>query len=241
MPEAEAVRRMFGRIAKRYDLSNHVLSWGMDFWWRRALVELVKRANPIEVVDLATGSGDVAFAMKKKLGVGVEVYGLDFCQPMLDEAERKRLRRNPVPAIHFSWADILNLPLQTDSVDAATIAFGIRNLENRSRGLGEILRVLRPGGQLFILEFSQPYQWFRPFYFAYLKHVLPPLAGWITGRPEAYGYLGDTIAQFPRREALMAEMRQAGFRDVFAHPMTLGIVSIHCGAAPQTPPGKSEM
>ena len=220
---------MFGRIAKRYDLSNHLLSWGIDFWWRRALVEKVKRTHPSIVVDLATGSGDVAFALERKLGVRTEVLGLDFCQPMLDEAERKRLNRTPVPAVHFGWADILDLPLACDSVDAVTVAFGIRNLENRSRGLGEILRILRPGGNLFILEFSQPYRWFCPFYHTYLKYVLPILAGWITGRPDAYNYLGGTIMKFPPREGLILEMREAGFHDVLALPMTLGIVSIHQG------------
>lgn len=231
MPEAEAVRKMFGRIAKRYDLSNHLLSWGIDFWWRKALVEQVKRANPSNVVDLATGSGDVAFALKRKLGVQTEVQGLDFCQPMLDEAERKRLQQKPVPAVRFEWADILDLPLESDSVDAVTVAFGIRNLENRSRGLGEILRILRPGGKLFILEFSQPYRWFRPFYHAYLKHVLPVLAGWVTGRPEAYDYLGGTIMDFPHRRGLTLELRKAGFLNVIDLPMTLGIVSIHRGTA----------
>lgn len=231
MPEAVAVCRMFGRIAKRYDLSNHLLSWGIDFWWRRTLVRRVKRTNPGNVVDLATGSGDVAFALKRKLGVRTKVQGLDFCQPMLDEAERKRRNRNPVPAIHFGWADILDLPLESDSVDAVTVAFGIRNLENRSRGLEEIRRILRPGGKVFILEFSQPYRWFRPFYYSYLKYVLPVLAGWITGRPEAYDYLGGTIVKFPRRRGLTLEIREAGFHDVLAIPMTLGIVSIHQGTA----------
>ncbi len=231
MPEAEAVRNMFGGIAKRYDLANHLLSGGVDFWWRRVLVRLVKQCNPRIVVDLATGSGDVAFALNRKLGNQTEVQGLDFCQPMLDEAERKRLNRNPIPDVHFRPGDILDLPLESNSVDAVTVAFGIRNLENRSRGLGEIRRILRPGGKLFILEFSQPYGLFRPLYYTYLKYVLPALAGWITGQPKAYHYLGCSIEQFPQREGLISELQATGFQNVLAHPMTLGIVSIHQGTA----------
>lgn len=231
MPEAEAVRSLFGGIAKRYDLANHLLSGGMDFWWRHVLVKKVKATKPIRVVDLATGSGDVAFALKAKLGNAVEVRGLDFCQPMLDEAEKKRLECSPPPEIEFSAGDILNLPLKEDTIDAITVAFGIRNLENRARGLREIRRSLRPGGKVFILEFSQPYRWFRPVYYTYLKYFLPTLAGWITGKPEAYDYLGDSIEGFPAREQLLRELQNAGFHQLKASPMFLGIVAIHEGTA----------
>ena len=231
MPEAEAVRSMFGGIAKRYDLANHLLSGGIDYWWRSVLVKKVKQTKPKLVADLATGSGDVAFALKKRLGDHVEVRGLDFCQPMLDEAIKKRDSRTPSPSISFDIGDILNLPLETDSVDAMTVAFGIRNLENRQQGLTDIRRSLKPGGKLFILEFSQPYRWFRPFYYSYLKYVLPKLAGWLTGRPEAYDYLGDSIEAFPPRLQLIGEMEAAGFTNVSALRMTLGIVAIHEGTA----------
>ena len=231
MPEADAVRNMFGEIAKRYDFANHLLSGGMDYWWRRVLVRMVKQTNPSNIVDLATGSGDVAFAIKKKLGNAVTVQGLDFCQPMLDEAEKKRLARQPSPDITFVIGDILNLPLDTDSVDVATVAFGVRNLENRNQGLKDICRALRPGGKLFILEFSQPYRWFQPIYYSYLKYILPTIAGWITQKPEAYDYLGDSIEAFPPRQSLVNELEQAGFSDVSAHRMTLGIVAIHQGTA----------
>jgi demethylmenaquinone methyltransferase / 2-methoxy-6-polyprenyl-1,4-benzoquinol methylase len=227
MPEAEAVRSMFGDIAKRYDLANHLLSGGMDFWWRHVLVRKVKQANPSRVVDLATGSGDVAFALKGKLGTEVEVRGLDFCQPMLDEAERKRDEKSPVPEIPFGIGDILDLPLEDNSIDVITVAFGIRNLEDRPRGLKEIRRSLRPGGTLFILEFSQPYGWFRPIYYFYLKYFLPTIAGWITRKPEAYDYLGDSIEGFPSRQKLLGELQDAGFNNLNATPLTLGIVAIH--------------
>lgn len=231
MPEAEAVRSMFGEIAKHYDFANHLLSGGMDYWWRRVLVGMVKQTKPSVVADLATGSGDVAFAIKKKLGNAVTVHGLDFCQPMLDEAEQKRLARQPSPDITFAIGDILNLPLETDSIDVVTVSFGVRNLENRDQGLKDIFRALRPGGKLFILEFSQPYRWFQPIYYSYLKHILPTIAGWITKKPEAYDYLGDSIEAFPARQSLIKELEQAGFSEVSAHRMTLGIVAIHQGTA----------
>ncbi|MCZ6671456.1 MAG: bifunctional demethylmenaquinone methyltransferase/2-methoxy-6-polyprenyl-1,4-benzoquinol methylase UbiE [Verrucomicrobia bacterium] len=231
MPEAEAVRSMFGGIAKRYDLANHLLSGGMDYWWRKVLVTKVHHTNPSLVVDLATGSGDVAFALKSKLGDSVQVQGLDFCRPMLDEAEKKRLNRSPASDISFAVGDILNLSLSTNTIDAITVAFGIRNLENRARGLQEIHRTLRAGGHLFILEFSQPYAWFRPLYYAYLKYFLPTFAGWITRQPDAYNYLGDSIEAFPTRQQLLDELKAAGFTNLQAYPMTLGIVAIHQGTA----------
>ncbi|MDG2169372.1 MAG: ubiquinone/menaquinone biosynthesis methyltransferase, partial [Opitutales bacterium] len=188
--------------------------------------------NPSVVVDLATGSGDVAFALKNKLADEVSVSGLDFCQPMLDEAEKKRLERTPSPDINFGIGDILNLPLEDNSVDAITVAFGVRNLENRNQGLQDILRCLRPGGKLFILEFSQPYNWFRPLYYSYLKYILPTIAGWVTKKPEAYDYLGDSIEGFPSTQKLIDELDVAGFHDMKATRMTLGIVAIHEGVAP---------
>ncbi|MBH53829.1 MAG: ubiquinone biosynthesis protein [Opitutaceae bacterium] len=223
---------MFGGIASRYDATNHLLSGGMDFWWRNKLVKLVKKHNPSKVVDLATGSGNVAFALKSQLGETAEIQGLDFCKPMLDEAEKKRLNKKPVPEIEFASGDILNLPLENDSVDAMTVAFGIRNLENRDLGFSQIKSKLRSTGSLFILEFSQPYSWIRPIYYIYLKYMLPTIAGWITRKPEAYDYLGCTIEEFPAREALSVELKEAGFKEIKAIPMTLGIVSIHQAIAP---------
>ena len=188
--------------------------------------------NPSVVVDLATGSGDVAFSLKNKLGDQVSVSGLDFCQPMLDEAEKKRLERTPSPDIRFGIGDILNLPLADNSADAITVAFGVRNLENRNQGLKDIRRCLRPGGKLFILEFSQPYNWFRPIYYSYLKYILPTIAGWVTKKPEAYDYLGNSIEGFPSTQKLIDELDVAGFQDMKATRMTLGIVAIHEAVAP---------
>lgn len=229
MPDPIAVNSMFGRIARRYDLANRLLSGGTDVRWRRALVAAVRDGNPREVLDLATGSGDVAFALSRGLPAGTRVLGMDFCQPMLDQAEVKKAAA-PAPQyknVRFQAGDALALPLPDEGFDAVTIAFGLRNLADRPRGLREMRRVLRPGGRLFILEFSQPHRWFRPLYYFYLRKLLPGIAGVVTGDRAAYVYLNDTIAQFPDREALAAEIASAGFTNVTARPMTFGIVALH--------------
>ena len=227
MPDANAVNSMFARIARRYDVANRLLSFGADVGWRRQLVNSVRFASPRDILDLATGSGDVAFALARAMPPA-RIVGLDFCQPMLDEAEKKKAAaRDAFATISFRQGDGLAIPLADQSVDAATISFGLRNMADRHRCLSELRRVLRPGGRLFILEFSQPQRWFRPFYFFYLRHILPRLAGWVTGDRAAYTYLNDTIEQFPDRDALSAEIRAAGFPTVRARGMTFGIVALH--------------
>ncbi len=220
---------MFGRIARRYDLANRLLSGGADCWWRRRLVAAVKRAAPGDVLDLATGSGDVAFAISRKLPPEARITGMDFCQPMLDEAEQKKAAAGSgsYANVHFRPGDGLALPLADDAFDAVTISFGLRNMADRHRSLTEIRRVLRRGGRLFVLEFSQPHAWFRPLYFFYLKKILPFIAGIVTGDRAAYVYLNDSIAQFPDTAALAHEIRAAGFTSVTAHRMTFGIVAFH--------------
>ena len=220
---------MFGRIARRYDFANRLLSGGLDVWWRRRLVAAVQRAAPCDVLDLATGSGDVAFALCRGLEPLVRITGMDFCQPMLDEAvaKKKAAGTSRYSNITFRQGDGLALPLPDASVDAVTIAFGLRNLADRPRGLREMRRVLRPGGRLFVLEFSQPSPWFRPIYFFYLRKILPVLAGLATGDRAAYVYLNETIEEFPGREALAEEIRGARFSSVLARPMTFGVVALH--------------
>lgn len=220
---------MFARIARRYDLANRLLSGGTDIWWRRQLVNSVAHRQPQRVLDLATGSGDVAFAIAKNLPTNVLLTGMDFCQPMLDQAIRKQKTAAPqqFDNITFTHGDALNLPLADESFDVVTIAFGLRNLADRDRGLREMRRVLKPGGCLLVLEFSQPYRWFRPIYYFYLQRILPTVAGWVTGDRAAYDYLNRTIGAFPDRDALSAEFSRAGFAHVAARPMTLGIVALH--------------
>jgi demethylmenaquinone methyltransferase / 2-methoxy-6-polyprenyl-1,4-benzoquinol methylase len=227
MPDPKAVNTMFARIAGRYDLANHLLSGGVDFWWRQRLVRAVHDAQPEAVLDLATGSGDVAFALADGLAPGVRLTGMDFCQPMLDEAAKKRAANDRWTGIEFRQGDGMALPLPNAAYDAVTISFGLRNMADRHTALREMHRVIRPGGRLFVLEFSQPYSWFRPFYYAYLKFILPHVAGLVTGDRSAYEYLGGSIEQFPDRAAMTAEIRRAGFGEVRATPLTFGIVALH--------------
>ncbi|HVU34757.1 MAG TPA: bifunctional demethylmenaquinone methyltransferase/2-methoxy-6-polyprenyl-1,4-benzoquinol methylase UbiE [Opitutaceae bacterium] len=228
MPDPVAVNTMFGRIARRYDLANRLLSGGVDTLWRRRLVKAVQQTHPVDVLDLATGSGDVAFALSDQLGASTRIVGMDFCQPMLDQAVVKKTAAGGRFAnVTFQQGDGLALPLPDGGFDALTIAFGLRNLADRGRGLREMHRVLRPGGHLFVLEFSQPYRWFRPIYYFYLQRVLPGIAGVVTGDRAAYVYLNETIGEFPGRDQLSAEITAAGFASVTSVPLTLGIVALH--------------
>ena len=215
---------MFGRIASRYDLTNRVLSAGIDIYWRFMLVRAVRTAKPHFILDLATGSGDVAFALSRGLSAG-EILGMDFCAPMLVEAEAKK--RDRFPHVSFRQGDALALDLPEQSIDAVTIAFGLRNMADRALCLAQILRVLKPGGSLFVLEFSQPWPWVRPFYNFHLRHIVPAVAGLLTGDKGAYDYLGTSIGGFPGRAALSEEIQSAGFTGVRATAMTLGIVALH--------------
>jgi demethylmenaquinone methyltransferase/2-methoxy-6-polyprenyl-1,4-benzoquinol methylase len=218
---------MFARIARRYDLANRVLSGGVDRGWRKRLVKAVARHNPGDVLDLATGSGDVAFALADTLPPATRITGMDFCQPMLDEAEKKKSRAARYASIAFRAGDGLALPVADATFDAVTISFGLRNMADRHRSLREMHRVLRPGGRLFVLEFSQPYRWFKPLYLFYLRFVLPAAAGLLTGDRAAYEYLNETIEQFPGADALADEIRRAGFSTVSVRRLTFGIVARH--------------
>ena len=227
MPESAKVKGVFSSIAARYDLANRVISCGLDIRWRREVVRMVKARKPSVVVDLATGSGDLAFALRRRLPAEVSVAGLDFCEPMLEQARLKQAARPWSADIRFARGDCMALELPDSSVDCLTIGWGLRNFEDRARGLSEMRRVLKPGGALYCLEFSQPYRWLRGPYYFYLKHVMPLLARIVTGQRGSYEYLVDTVGAFPGREALADEMRAAGFSSVHALPRFFSIVAIH--------------
>ena len=229
MPDPTAVNSMFARIARRYDVANRLLSGGIDLWWRRRLVRDVLRTHPEDILDLATGSGDVAFALSRKALSINTIVGMDFCQPMLDEANAKRQAAGEKihPHVTFQQGDGMDLPLPDHCFDAVTISFGLRNMADRHRSLSEMRRVLRPGGRLFVLEFSQPDAWFKPIYLFYLRHILPLIAGIVTKDRAAYVYLNESIELFPNRAALTEEIKSAGFSHVQSDGLTFGIVALH--------------
>ncbi|MEO6969587.1 MAG: bifunctional demethylmenaquinone methyltransferase/2-methoxy-6-polyprenyl-1,4-benzoquinol methylase UbiE [Chthoniobacterales bacterium] len=215
-----AVRAMFGRVARRYDLANHLLSGGLDFWWRRRASEIVRQWQPRRVLDLATGSGDLAQTIARKLPEA-EITGADFSPEMLAVAREKGLTNMVV-------ADALQLPFANASFDVVTVAFGLRNMADWGTALTEMARVLAPGGHVLVLDFSLPEGSLRPLYRAYLHHCLPRLAGIITGQKAAYDYLGDSIEKFPSGQEMCGLMEANGFRDANAEPLTGGIVTIYC-------------
>lgn len=231
MPEAQQVNAMFGRIAGKYDLANRAMSFGLDVAWREILVDETRARKPRHVVDLATGSGDVAFALRRTLDPATRITALDFCAPMIEEARRKQEQLSE-PNIEFGIGDILDLPLPDGCANAATISFGYRNLADRPAGLREMKRILDPrDGHLLILEFSQPHPVFRPLYYLYLKRILPNLAGALTGDKSAYVYLSESVEAFPDRQGVSEELRQAGFSVEEARPLVLGAVALHIAKA----------
>ena len=225
MPEGSAVQRMFSGIASRYDLANRLLSLGLCVGWRDRLVAAAVAEKPRRLADLATGSGDVAFALRRALPADCVITGYDFCEPML-ALGRARADKEKTD-LEFKPGDCMNLPIADASLDVVTIAYGVRNFEDRARGLRELRRILRPDGVLLVLEFSQPAAWFAPFHFLHVRCVLPVAAGLLTGDFGAYKYLGTSIAGFPDAPGLSAELKNAGFSSVGYETMLFGTVALH--------------
>ena len=214
------VRKMFGCIAKRYDLANHLLSCGIDFYWRRRAAEIVAGWRPHRIADLATGTGDLALALQKKMP-DAEIVGVDFLPEMLDLARRKGVRQ-------IVLADAMNLPFGDASFDCVTIGFGLRNLENWAAALVEMSRVLKTNGHLLVLEFSLPTTpILRAIYRFYLHRCLPLFGSFLTGTKTAYDYLGDSIEEFPSGGAMCELMAENGFTHQTFEPLTGGIVTIY--------------
>lgn len=229
MPSAPApdrdptkVKAMFGRVARRYRLANAVLSGGLDAWWRWRAARIVASWKPQRVLDLATGSGDLARAIERGCP-GVEVVGADFSPEMLDVARE-------LGSKHLVQADALDLPFAEAEFDGVTVSFGLRNMASWPGALAQMARVLKPGGHLLVLDFSIPEGPLKVVYRPYLHHVLPKVAAAITGERDAYDYLAESIEAFPRGEGLCALMREAGFREAGFEPLTGGIVTLYVGA-----------
>jgi len=228
---AHWVRAMFDRVAHRYDLLNHLLSFNVDRYWRARTIGLLRHVlqrPDAAVLDICCGSGDLALALDK--GGEARVFASDFSHPMLRVASRKFRRRRASAALFE--ADALQLPFRDASFDLVTVAFGFRNLVDYRQGLAEMRRVLKPGGLAAILEFSQPPNpLLRALYGFYSRRILPLVGGLISGSREAYAYLPDSVSRFPGPDQLAGEMLLAGFHHAEYHRLTGGIAVLHLGAA----------
>ena len=216
---------MFARIAGSYDLLNRVLSLGIDRRWRKRVVTRAGRVQGCSVLDVCTGTGDLALAFAR---AGARVVGVDFTLPMLERAPRKL--RSPEHRAQFVQGDALCIPARSNSVDLVCVAFGIRNVADRKLGLREMGRVVRPGGRVLVLEFSTPTRRLLAWvYRVYFTRVLPTLGRWVSRDGEAYEYLPRTVMAWPQPEAFQAEMEQEGLVDCGFERLTGGIACLHFG------------
>jgi demethylmenaquinone methyltransferase/2-methoxy-6-polyprenyl-1,4-benzoquinol methylase len=220
---------MFASIARRYDTGNQVLSLGLHHGWRRATVKASGAKPGDEVLDCATGTGDLALAFQHAVGRQGRVLGTDFCAEMLEIA-RAKAEQEGLPT-QFEEADALHLPYATGAFDVASIAFGIRNVDDPALGVAEMARVVRPGGAVAVLEFGQPGgALFGPLYRFYSTHAIPRIGGWLTGKRHAYEYLNRTSSAFPAGLAFVALMESTGrFSSVRARSLTGGIAHVYVG------------
>ena len=225
----EEVREMFDNIAPKYDLLNHTLSMSIDRVWRRRVVGEVRRAKPGRILDVATGTGDLAIAMARRIR-DVQVLGVDLSEQMLAVARRKIEARGLDGRIVLDRGDAERLAVADASVDVATVAFGVRNFGDLGAGLRELARTIKPGGKVVILEFSRPRnRVFRALYEFYSYKILPRIGGLVSRDKRAYEYLPASVGEFPAPEEFMAMMARAGFRNCRARSQSFGIAQIYIG------------
>lgn len=225
----QQVADMFDNISGTYDFLNHFLSLGIDIIWRKKAIRALKKANPRQLLDVATGTGDFALEAIRTLQPD-RVVGVDISQGMLDVAKEKITRRGLQDRFEVQLADSENLPFADSTFDAVTVAFGVRNFENLDNGLAEICRVLRPGGQAVILEFSRPKGFpVKQLYHFYFNHITPLIGRIFSKDDRAYRYLPESVAQFPDGGRFTDALRRAGFGQTVCRPQTFGICTIYIG------------
>jgi demethylmenaquinone methyltransferase / 2-methoxy-6-polyprenyl-1,4-benzoquinol methylase len=227
--ELPFVREMFDRIAPRYDLLNRLLSLRQDVRWRKKMVSAMAIPDGGRVLDVACGTGDVALEIRRQKGPRVHVIGIDFSASMLGQA-REKTRHHPVGTISLVTGDALALPLKSASVHAITIAFGIRNIQNKALALEAFYQSLAPGGMLLVLELATPQKSrLRDLYLAYFQKVLPLIGRIFSHHHFAYSYLPESVARFPAPERFMDLMHSAGFSRVTCRRLTLGVANLFVG------------
>ena len=224
----EKVAAMFDSIASRYDLLNHVLSGGTDRRWRKKVINMLVAQSPKKILDIATGTGDLAI---EAVRLNPEkIVGIDISDGMLAIGREKIRKLNLDRLITLQYADSTALPFENDSFDAVTVAFGVRNFDNLEKGLREMLRVVKPGGQVIILEFSQPVKFpVKQLYGFYSRKILPVIGQLLSKQKAAYEYLPESVEAFPHGKAFLEIMSSIGYRDNKVTPLTFGIASIYAG------------
>jgi len=227
--EKKSAWKIFDRIYRRYDLLNHLLSFGFDFRWRKKLSQLTGKQKSV-VLDLATGTGDVLFSLIRHSGPYKQAVGVDMSINMLGFAVRKSNRKGLEGRVEFVQGDANAIPLQPGRFDVATMAFGIRNIPVPENALKEIYKALAPGGRVLILEFSLPENpVMKRLHLFYLRYFLPVIGRWVSGDVDAYRYLNKTIETFPYGHRFLNLMKVSGFEDCERFPMTFGVVTIYRG------------
>ena len=228
MDKKEIVRRMFDDISPKYDFLNHFLSFGIDRIWRKKLVKLLRKPNPREILDVATGTGDLAIAISK---IGPrKITGIDISEQMLEVGRQKLVKAGLDNLITFQSADAEDIPFPDDSFDAISVAFGVRNFAHLELGIREMRRVLRPGGWMYILEFSHPVSFpMKQLYHLYSRFFIPVMGKMISGNSQAYSYLPESVAAFPSGKKLVEIIEQQGLKKVSCIPLSMGIASIYYG------------
>ena len=225
--KTEQVRQMFDSIAPAYDFMNRAMTLGIDIWWRKLAVKRLKRLRPSRILDVATGTGDFAIQLNESLQPQ-HITGIDLSQGMLDEACRKVKEKGLESIITFEQGDCMALPMQDETFDAVTVAFGVRNFEHLQQGYREMARVLKPGGMLCVLELSTPTNpLIRWFYDLYSMHIIPWVGSLKSGDKTAYRYLPQSIAAVPQGDDMLQLMRNAGLRKTLYKRLTLGVCTIY--------------
>lgn len=226
--KTQQIARMFNSISPKYDLLNHLLSAGVDIYWRKKAISKLKAARPKLILDVATGTGD--FAVEALSLQPDKVIGVDISDGMLDIARQKIREKNLEDRITLMRGDSEKLPFQENMFDAVIVAFGVRNFENLEKGMTDMLRVLKPGGQAVILEFSKPDKFpFSQFYGFYFKYIVPVVGRWVSRDRAAYDYLPESVHAFPRGKTFSDILTRIGFRNASFQRLTFGICSIYTG------------